>query len=150
MFISFFAQFFFWQVYLVCFTNIFSLLSWMSSPCFSSCQPSKVPAPCSAKPIVSQMFAWVFPRSRLFDDPMGLLMQLVAPEPLDGRSSLRSLVPRGTTSALCIASFNAGGILPAAGLQKSMPLSHYGFGCVGNQQFEHFGPGACLAAYALP
>ena len=120
-----------------------------SQGAYESCQPSKVPAPCSAAPIISEMFARVFPGSGLFDDPMGLLMQLVAPGPLDVRASLWSLVPGQTTSAICIASCDAGGLLPAARLQEFMPLSHYGFGCVGNKQFKHFEPGACLAAYAL-
>ena len=127
--------------------GLVSLVVWISSQGASkSCQPSKVPAACSAAPIISQMFAWVFPRFGLSDDPMGLLVQLVAPEPLDGRASL---VRGPTTSAKCIASCNAGGLLPAARPQEFMPLSHYGFGCVGNQQFKRFSAGAVLTAYAV-
>ena len=55
---------------------------------FGKYQASKVLATCSTAPSLSQMFARVFPRSGLSDDPMGLLMQLVSPEPLDGRASL--------------------------------------------------------------
>ena len=70
-------------------TGLVSLVVWMSSQgAYESCHPSKVPAPCSAAPIISEMFARVFPGSGLFDDPMGLLMQLVAPGPLDVRASL--------------------------------------------------------------
>ena len=103
------------------------------------------------------------PRIRAIWWPYGVAYATGCPRPLGcqgklvklgaGPDHLRYIIAEvvrpGTKLAICIASCDAGGLLPAAGLQEFMPLSHYGFGCVGNKQFKHFHPGACLAAYAL-
>ena len=128
-----------------------SWFGWTSSRWASeNCQPSKVLATFPTEPYNIAIYTWDLWGSSLHDENVGLCMQLAAANPLDGRATLWSLDGLEGTSSLWLDSVNAGGLLAASGRWKHKPLSHYGFGNFGRQQFKHLGAGACIVAHAFP